>query len=72
MVLQAYRVEKTVSTGKTITLTGLPFAAGDRVEILIVRQEPRPREKSYPLRGQEIQYDRPFDSVVEGDWEVLQ
>jgi hypothetical protein len=72
MVLQkAYRVERTISTSKTITLTGLPFATGDRVEILIVRQLPQPCEKHYPLRGQPLRYERPFDSVGENDWDVL-
>ena len=71
MVLQAYRVEKTISTNKTITLTELPFDIGEQVEILIVRQTPRPRAKLYPLRGQSIQYERPFDSVAETEWEAL-
>jgi hypothetical protein len=72
MVLQpAYRVEKTISTSKTLTLTELPFAIGDRVEILIMRQTPQPREKHYSLRGQPLHYEYPFDSVAENDWEIL-
>jgi hypothetical protein len=71
MILQAYRVEKTIPADKTVTLTELPFATGDQVEIVIVRQAPRPHKETYPLRGQSIQYERPFDSVAETDWDVL-
>jgi len=71
MVLQAYWVKKTIPADKRVTLTGLPFATGDQVEIVIVRQAPAPHEETYPLRGQPIQYERPFDSVAETDCEVL-
>jgi hypothetical protein len=71
MMLQAYRVTKTIPADKTVRLTGLPFATGDQVEIVIVRQEPGPRDETYPLRGQPIHYERPCESVAESDWEVL-
>lgn len=40
------------------------------VEIFIVRRPPHAPEKRYPLRGQPVQYDRPFESVAEADWEA--
>ena len=72
MDLQAYSVKKTIPADKTVTLTGLPFAAGDQVQIVIVRQPGRPPGEPYPLRGQPVQYDRPLESVAETDWELLQ
>lgn len=71
MVLQAYWVKRTIPDDKTVTLTGLPFATGDQVEIVIVRQTPRSPREAYPLRGQSVQYGRPLESVAETDWEVL-
>ena len=71
MVLQAYWVKKTIPDDKTVTLTGLPFATGDQVEIVIVRQAPPSPREAYPLRGQSVQYERPLESVAETDWEVL-
>jgi len=67
MLLQTYRLEKTVPGNKTITLRGLPFAAGEQVEILIVRRPPRAPEERYSLRGQPVQYDQPFEGVAEAD-----
>jgi hypothetical protein len=72
MILQAYRVKKTIPADKAVTLTGLPFATGDQVEIVIVRQSPRSHKETYPLRGQLIQYERPFEGVAETDWKVQQ
>lgn len=69
--MQAYRVEKIVPRDKTLLLQGLPFPAGDTVEVLIVRQRPRSGENRYPLRGTPVEYERPFESVAENDWEAL-
>ncbi len=67
-----YRVETTVSHDKSLTLTGLPFEAGDQVEVIIRSQEhPERNGKRYPLRGKPIRYTDPFCSVAEEDWEAL-
>jgi hypothetical protein len=71
MASDVYRVKKTVSADKTVTLTELPFAPGDRIEIVIVHQPSRAPKEPYPLRGQPIRYERPFDSVAEADWDNL-
>ena len=72
MILDAYRIEREIPADKTITLTGLPFAPGEHVEILITRQTPRPSEEAYPLRGQPVRYEQTFKSVAEEDWDTLQ
>ena len=66
-----YRVKKTVPPDKTVTLTELPFAPGDQIEIVIIRRTARTEDTPYPLRGQPVQYERPFDSVAEADWDDL-
>ena len=67
-----YRAETIVSNDGTLTIVGLPFQAGDRVEV-IVRDRPREQQSDqrYPLRGKPIHYVDPFESVAEKDWEAL-
>ncbi len=71
--MQTYRIETTISKDGTISIRNLPFAKGDKVEIL-VRSRKREKDKNqvkYPLRGLPINYTKPFDSVAESDWSVL-
>lgn len=70
--MQTYRVETEVSEGGTLTIKGLPFRAGDKVEVIIrsCEREPQPGER-YPLRGKPVRYIDPFGSVAEDDWNVL-
>ena len=55
-----------------LTIRGVPFREGERVEIIIVSM-PRTltNENHYPLRGKPFRYVGPFESVAEGDWDVL-
>ena len=70
--METYKLEATCEKDGTLTLTGLPFHAGDRVEVVLL---PRPKQAidtdRHPLRGTVTQYDRPFDPVAEEDWEAL-
>ncbi len=71
--MQTYRIETTISKDGTISIKDLPFAKGDKVEILVrsrKRGKDQNREK-YPLRGLPIKYTKPFDSVAENDWAVF-
>ena len=69
--MQDYRVETEVSIDGSLTLEGLPFQAGDKVEVIIRNREPRQGESAcYPLGGKPIRYTDPFESVAEKDWEV--
>lgn len=70
--MQDYKVETTVSSDGSLTIKGLPFQAGDRVEVIIRSREARKEEGTrYPLRGKPIRYTDPFESVAEEDWEAL-
>ena len=69
-MVRAYRIKKIIPDDKTVIITGLPFSSGDKVEILIVRQHSSDPKKRYPLRGKPVQYEHPFDSVAEDDWEA--
>ncbi len=70
--MQSYKIEATVPSNGTLTITGLPFEVGHRVEV-IVRDSPADSQTGdrYPLRGKPIRYVAPFEAVAEGDWDAL-
>jgi len=71
--MQTYRVETKVSRNRTLTIKGLPFQVGEKVEVIVRRRErERERRLRYPLRGKPIRYTDPFGSVAESHWEALQ
>ncbi|MDZ7377243.1 MAG: hypothetical protein ONB13_11575 [candidate division KSB1 bacterium] len=70
--MQIYRSETVVLKDGSILIKGLPFEAGDKVEVVIRPQQPKPKLNGrYPLRGTQIRYINPFESVAEEDWETL-
>lgn len=70
--MQTYRLETTVSINGTLTITGLPLQAGDKVEVIVrSRNQEQKHRARYPLRGKPIRYTDPFESVAEDNWEVL-
>jgi len=70
--MQDYRIETRVSSDRSLTIKGLPFQAGDRVEVIIRSHAPgEGSEQSHPLRGRPIRYTDPFGSVAEVEWEAL-
>jgi hypothetical protein len=79
--MNAHKVEVTLAKNGTLTLEGLPFHAGDAVEVIILERSdkqsrlPMPSATNpYPLQGkQPYRYDDPFEPAVPPeDWEVLQ
>jgi len=70
--MQDYRVETRVASDGSLTIKGLSFRAGERVEVIIRSYGHSEGEmKRYPLRGKPIRYADPFGSVGEEDWEAL-
>jgi hypothetical protein len=71
--MNAYRIETILTETGALTLLGLPFQAGDAVEVIILeRRLPHPDSNPYPLRGKVIRYDDPTEPIAVEDWEVLQ
>jgi hypothetical protein len=69
--MQAYRGEATIASDGTLTVRGLPFRAGDRVEVIVLESPPQAGgAERYPLRGTPVRYDEPTAPVAEGDWET--
>jgi hypothetical protein len=70
--MQDYRVETKVLNDGSVIIKGLPFQAGDKVEVIIrSHKDVERKDTSYPLRGKPIRYADPFGSVAEEDWEAL-
>ena len=76
-ILQAHRIETKLTENGTLTLDGLPFRAGEAVEVIVLPQrgasasEADPQNR-YPLRGLSVSYDRPTEPVALEDWDALQ
>jgi hypothetical protein len=65
--MQAYKIETVLAEDGTLTLTGLPFHAGDHIVVIVLGI---PQDD--PLRGQPVRYDNPTEPVAQGDWKALQ
>jgi len=71
--MNAHRVETTISQDGTLTITNLPFQAGDVVEVIVLESFPKPgATHPYPLRGKPLRYDAPTEPVAEAEWNVMQ
>jgi hypothetical protein len=71
--MHVHRVETTINQDGTLTLEGIPFQAGDEVEVIILERPPKSSgDNPYPLRGQPMQYDAPTEPVAENDWGALE
>ena len=64
--MQAYCVQTVILPNRTLTVRGVPFRTGDKVEVIVL-SSPRKRgtKERYPLRGKPFRYSAPFDSMVE-------
>jgi hypothetical protein len=70
--MQTYHVAATVADDRTLVLTGLPFGAGQQVEVTVsLRPSGQGANDRYPLRGMIVSDIDPTESVAEGDWEAL-
>jgi len=64
------QIEATLERDGTLTLQGLPFHAGEVVQITIrTKAETVVPERRLRLRGTPVSYREPFESVAVDDWE---
>ncbi|MGB3649967.1 MAG: hypothetical protein WBA41_01980 [Rivularia sp. (in: cyanobacteria)] len=79
--MNAHKIETVLNEDGTLTLRGLPFHAGDAVEVIILKtsipkqqsaSESQVKNNAYPLEGKVIHYDNPTEPVALEDWEFLQ
>ena len=79
--MNAHKIKTVLNEDGTLTLRGLPFHAGDAVEVIILKtsitkqksaSESQDKNNAYPLEGKVIHYDNPTEPVALEDWEFLQ
>ncbi|MEC4812267.1 MAG: hypothetical protein SAK29_03160 [Scytonema sp. PMC 1069.18] len=80
--MNAHKMEVVLTEDGMLTLQGLPFHAGETVEVIILEAKtpqhqavPKPKLDThlYPLHNtQPYRYDDPTEPVALEDWEVLQ
>lgn len=64
-------VETRLERDGEVTLTGLPFRAGDRL-LVQIGSVPNNGARRFPMRGRSYQYADPFEPAVSPDeWESL-
>lgn len=68
--METHRIEKTLERDGALTIEGLPFHAGETVEIIIVPRVLPPQRSAYALRGTPVRYADPLEPVAAGDWEA--
>ena len=68
--MEAYKTDVVVEEDGTITIRGLPFHEGEKLEVILQRAVRTNRVESYPLRGEPVRYVEPFEGVAEDDWQA--
>lgn len=73
--MNAHKITATLTENGTLLLKGLPFNAGESVEIIILEQSKLTSsdpQTEYPLQGTVLRYNDPFEPAISlEDWEAL-
>jgi ABC-type molybdate transport system ATPase subunit len=77
-MVRAHRATAVVTEGQSISVSGLPIAAGERVEVIILAgvglapDAPTGDDVRRRLRGSVLKYDHPFDPAVPPEeWDAV-
>lgn len=67
--MNAHKQSVTLTEDGKLVLNGLPFQAGETVEVIVLQQSQgqqssRFSSSDFPLQGSVIQYDDPFSPAV--------
>jgi hypothetical protein len=66
-----FKVQAVVDADRSVTVRGLPFQAGDAVEVVIVPNAPAATDgAATPLHGSVLRYDNPTEPIGANDWEA--
>ncbi len=70
--MQTFRIETIIAPNRVLTVNGVPFRVGERVEVIVIPLASKSfSDNPYPLRGKPFRLLAPFDSVAENEWAVL-
>lgn len=69
--MQTLQIQTTVLNDGVLTISNLPFKAGEVVDVIIrSHQNNKKSTMRYPLRGLPFKYINPFESVAEKEREI--
>jgi hypothetical protein len=69
--MEPCRLQTTLTQDSTLVLQGLPFKAGETVEVVIRRPAADLSEEGhYELRGLPVTFLDPTEPVAQSDWEA--
>ena len=69
--MQTLHVETTCTEAGVLILRDLPIQEGDCVDVVVIpRSSAASMRDGYPLRGEPVEYIRPFEPVAESEWEA--
>ena len=69
--MATFKTKADVADNGSLTIVGLPFKSGERVEVTIrPLDEDLEKRDRYPMRGKPYRYDRPFGDVALDDWGI--
>ena len=66
-----HRTEITLNENGVLSLSGLPFRAGETVEVIVHSKNAEHTDGPTALKGMVQRYDHPFDPVAAEDWDAL-
>ncbi len=68
---QAVRIKTVVTQDGVLQLFG-PFRAGESVEVIVLSETVVVEGSRYPLQGTPYSFAKPFEPIVDDEWEALQ
>ena len=66
--MNTHRIETTLKQDGTLTLDGLPFHAGETVEVIVLPKATPRDNGANPLRGMPVTHTGPFEPVAAEEW----
>ena len=68
---EIYRTKTQITKGGKLSIKGVPFRAGESVEVIVRRGKKSKRATKYPLQGKPLNYREPFKGASTNDWEAM-
>lgn len=68
--MSEFKTQTVVGADGSVTVQGLPFRAGEPVEVTVT-VTPRPPSATAPLAGSVLRYDDPTGPVAADDWKAV-
>jgi hypothetical protein len=68
--MSEFKTQAVVGANGSITVQGLPFPAGEPVEVTVTPTPPTASPGVAPLAGSVLRYDDPTEPIAADEWEA--